>query len=214
MGPSSDESSSDLMRAREISRRLVERNGRPGPQPAAPPAPVLRFSADQVRAAAGLPANVATPPPAASAAAVPPPGQPGPAPQRATAPLPPLPPLPANGTWEALVGWCRAALGGESAFLMDEHGLLVALAGKLGHDEAEGIGGRLVYLFEQADEMKGGERTTRSVSLGFGVSHLSGFRIAIAGGVLLTLGIFTAKPAHPEAGAIVARAFSSKKSAA
>jgi hypothetical protein len=208
VAPKSDESSSDLNRAREISRRLAEREKRPAPKPAAAPAPgpAHRFSAEQVRAAAGLPAPPAPASPAASA-----PAASAPAPARAAPPPRPLPPLPAGGGWDALVAWCRSALLAESAFLIDDQGLLVASAGKIDAREAEGIGGRLVFTLEQADEMKGDALSARAITLEYGGSCLSGWRVPIAGGVSLTLGVLGARPPGPDAGAIVARAFAGKR---
>jgi hypothetical protein len=192
---SRDASSSDLNRARETSRRLSQLEaGAPPPRDAS-----ARFSASQVT-------GVPTPPPGAGAAAVTPPPavdprSPGPLPAR-------VPPLPAATTFEARTAWCREALGAESVFLLDERGLLVASAGSVAAAEAEGVGARVVFTFEQADAMRRGSDRTRSICVEFGSGFLTAWRFP-AEGIVLTVCVVTPKPLAPGAAAIVARAYAS-----
>ena len=193
MPSSRDASSSDLNRAREISRRLSQL------EPGAPPQrdASARFSASQVT---GIP----TPPPMPAAAAPAAGADP-----RAATPLPArVPPLPAATTFEARTAWCREALGAESVFLLDERGLLVASAGSVAATEAEGVGARVVFTFEQADAMRRGSDRTRSICVEFGSGFLTAWRFP-AEGVVLTVCVVTPKPLAPGAAAIVARAYAS-----
>lgn len=196
------EISSDLNRARELSRRLTQSEpSAPPPAPArsAPP----RFTASKVP---GVPAPV-TAAPASGAAAAPAPA----VDPRAPTPWPGrVPPLPAAATFEARTNWCREALGADAIFLLDERGLLVAASGGMTPSESEGIGARLVFSFEQADAMRRGADRTRSIAVEFGNSCLTGWRFPIDG-VTLTLGVVTPKPLAPGAAAIVARAYASLK---
>lgn len=188
---SRDASSSDLNRAREMSRRLSQL------EPGAPPQRDAgsRFSASQVT-------GVPTPAPMA---ATPVPG----AEPRSTTPLPArVPPLPAATTFEARTSWCREALGADSVFLLDERGLLVASAGSVTAADAEGVGARVVFTFEQADAMRRGSDRTRSICVEFGSGFLTAWRFP-AEGIVLTVCVVTPKPLAPGAAAIVARAYAS-----
>jgi hypothetical protein len=135
---------------------------------------------------------------------------PGADPRSTPGPLPArVPPLPAATTFEARTAWCREALGAESVFLLDERGLLVASAGTIAASEAEGVGARVVFTFEQADAMRRGSGDrTRSICVEFGNGFLTGWRFP-AEGVVLTVCVVTPKPLAPGAAAIVARAYAS-----
>jgi hypothetical protein len=200
--PSSrDASSFDLNRARELSRKLtlVE----PAAPQAAPalPTPPLRFTATQVK---GVP-----PPPVAAPAAV---ANGGAAAAAPAAPPLRMPPPPTTTTFEGRTTWCRDALSADAVFLLDERGLLVASAGTVQSGEAEGIGARLVFTFEQTDAMKRGTDRTRSITIEFGNSFLTGWRFPLEG-VVLTLCVVTSKALPPGAAAIVARAYASGRKA-
>lgn len=206
MPSSRDASSFDLNRARELSRKLsaVEPSA---PQPAqALPTPPLRFTAAQVKG---------VPPPALAAPAVAANGAAANGAATAGAPTPPplrMPPPPTVTTFEGRTTWCRDALSADAVFLLDERGLLVASAGAVQSGEAEGIGARLVFTFEQTDAMKRGTDRTRSISIEFGNSFLTGWRFPLEG-VILTLCVVTAKALPPGAAAIVARAYASGRKA-
>jgi hypothetical protein len=199
---SRDASSSDLNRARELSRKLSA--VAPGaPPPAAPAAPIAapRFAAAQVKGVAPAPGAAA----AAAPGATPLPGAAAPPPLR-------MPPPPTTTTFEGRTSWCRDALAAEAVFLLDERGLLVASAGSVQSAEAEGVGARLVFTFEQADAMKRGTDRTRSITIEFGSSFLTGWRFPLEG-VTLTLGVVTAKALPAGAAAIVARAYAAGRKA-
>lgn len=195
------EISSDLNRARELSRKLsaVE----PSAPQAAPvlPSPPLRFAAAQVK---GVPPPAPAPAVAANGQA-----SNGQAANGAATPAPlRMPPPPTNTTFEGRTTWCRDALQAEAVFLLDERGLLVASSGAVQSGEAEGIGARLVFTFEQTDAMKRGTDRTRSISIEFGNGFLTGWRFPLEG-VILTLCVVTSKALPPGAAAIVARAYAS-----
>jgi hypothetical protein len=189
--PSSrDASSSDLTRARERSLRLGQpQAGAEAAAPARDPS-IPRFTASQVR---GVPAPTAQPPIAGPV--------PAPAPAR-------LPPVPTAGGFDARAAWCREALSADAAFLIDERGLLVASVGSVPAPEAEGMGARLVFTFDQADAMRRGSDRARAITVEFGSSWLTGWRFPLEG-IVLTLGIVSPRPLAPGAAALVARAFAS-----
>lgn len=201
MPSSRDASSFDLNRARELSRKLSAAE-QSAPQPAqALPTPPLRFAAAQVKGVP--PPALAAPAGATNGAATN--GAPTPAPLR-------MPPPPTSTTFEGRTTWCRDALSAEAVFLLDERGLLVASAGAVQSGEAEGMGARLVFTFEQTDAMKRGTDRTRSISIEFGNSFLTGWRFPLEG-VILTLCVVTSKALPPGAAAIVARAYASGRKA-
>jgi hypothetical protein len=117
-----------------------------------------------------------------------------------------LPPLPSGGGYDALAGWCQQALSAEAVFFLDERGLLVASVGNVPAQAAEAMGARLVFMLEQTDAMKEGGERTRSMSIEFAGSWVSGWRFPMEG-LVLTVGAVTAKPLPPNAGTIVAKGF-------
>ncbi len=219
MATNSAESSSDLERAREVSRRL-----RPGGATAPPsavttgPLPTrLGFSAERARALAGGTAPMAAAPHAAAPIPAAPPAPPNPSAElpvaaaRPSAPpaRPTIPEPPADASWESLLVWCRSALAAEGAFVIDGRGLLVSNSGKLTDDDAQAMGARLVMTVDQADEMERGAQV-RTLTLDLSTRCLTGVRLQLASGARLTVGVLSLRPLTLSAGALVRRAFASK----
>lgn len=155
-----DESSSDVERARALTRRLEQGDKADGTA-AAPELGYIRFTAARFGA------------PAASA------------PQRphVSAPSGPV-------DWGALIGWVRALAGADAVILSDASGLLVALSGDVTHEHAEAMGSRLVLAFEHADRMEAAEaHASRFMAVDFGGVVVSGLRVDLPEGGRLVLGI-------------------------
>ncbi|HEX7603920.1 MAG TPA: hypothetical protein VF316_20020 [Polyangiaceae bacterium] len=156
-----DASSSDIERARALTRRL-EQGEKAGGAAAASEPGYIRFDAARF----GAPAT--------------------PALQRP----PPAPPPSGPVEWGALIGWVRALAGADAVFLSDASGLLVALAGDVTHEHAEAMGSRLVLAFEHADRMEAAEaHATRFMAVDFGGVVVSGLRVDLPEGGRLVLGI-------------------------
>lgn len=193
-------SSFDLDRAREISRRLAGAVERPAAEEA-PATPPPRFSAEQVKGPGGVPVAAQN-----GARPTPPRGTP-----RAVATPPPMapvrvPPIPTSGGYDAVAAWCQQVLSAEAVFFLDERGLLVASIGNIPAQTAEAMGARMVFTFEQADAMREGGERTKSISVEFAGSWLTGWRFAMET-VVLTVVAVTPKPLPANVGTLVAKAF-------
>jgi hypothetical protein len=187
--------SSDLERARELSRRL-----RPGESPdepharahAVPPGPgaFVRFrAADVVKVAAG---PVAAPPP------LPPPET-----AKRSAPASPQ----GGGRWDESLEWCRGRTGARSAFALDGQGLLIASSGALASEEAEGIGSRMMLALDQARKMADTPPARLSVGFDLGGDRLSGFAVTLGDGTPVTFGLVGPQTPDPLSRAVLEEAF-------
>lgn len=128
--------------------------------------------------------RLSAPPPAAAAPAVAPP------PAARSLPSPPVD-LAGSGGWGRLIEWCVIDLGVDSAILTDDRGLVIASAGLVDLDDAQGIAARLVIAFHQADRM--GTARSPSMAIQLATGWLTGLRIE-NGGDPVTLGIMAARP--------------------
>jgi hypothetical protein len=185
-----DASSSDLDRARELSRRL-----RPDavPAPAGGPSPegrgFVRFRAASAPAATASPAR-------------------GEAAARGSAS--PAPTSPAAGTlWDPFLDWCRAVAGAATGFVLDRQGLIVAVRGALSATEAEGIGSRVMVALDQARKIRP-DGPAPAVSIDFGGSCLSGFEVSLKDRSPLTIGLIGPRFVDPSARRAIAEAFESR----
>ena len=115
---------------------------------------------------------------------------PAPAPVARTLPAPPDD-LAGSGGWGRLIEWCVVDLGVDSAILTDDRGLVIASAGLVDLDDAQGIAARLVIAFHQADRM--GTARSPSMAIQLATGWLPGLRIE-NGGDPVTLGIMAARP--------------------
>jgi hypothetical protein len=128
-----------------------------------------------------------------------------------SAPLPVLTPwvgadeLGDSSGWASVLDWCSTALDADSAFVMDEQGLVVASCGVLDTDAAQGIGARLVLAFEQADRMDAAA-DSQSIAIELGGSWLSGLRVPMAE-QRLTVGIVASRALGGEVRGTIASAF-------
>lgn len=110
----------------------------------------------------------------------------------AARPLPSPPDdLAGSGGWGRLIEWCVVDLGVDSAILTDDRGLVIASAGLVDLDDAQGIAARLVIAFHQADRM--GTARSPSMAIQLATGWLTGLRID-NGGDPVTLGIMAARP--------------------
>lgn len=185
-------SSSDVELARALSRLLAgppagaPSAGRPPSPSAAVPSPdpseFVRFRrAGPVGPAVAQTAAAFSPRPAASPAATPPP-----------------PSIPSNGfgagVYTPLLEWAQGVAGAEAAFLMDEHGLVVAATGGIDSSAAEGYGVRLMIALDHARAMSTGESERTAVSVELGERVLTAFPAPGRDGTPFTVGIVG--PAH------------------
>lgn len=208
----SDSCSEDLERARELSRRLkgVKKPGAPArppegpftslaiseppaPKPRPPPAPARPAAA---AAASPAPSPAPSPPPTPARAAAPAPRPPATEPPPARAPLPAPTSSYGSAAWNALLDECLDATHGESAFVMDPQGLIVAAAGRRPAEELEAIGSRLMIAFDQGDRMQDGQRSL-TLTLETSQGALFGVRLLQEDGSVLTLGILSSGAMGP-----------------
>ena len=195
---------------RASERAAVPPAARPGPTPTPPapvpaPAPPAFATAPRIREIdptprPSLPRTGPVAPSLAAAASL----TPAPPSGRATLPSPP-----AGGSWENLLAWCRTGLAADAAFVIDRRGLLVANSGKLGDDEAQAMGARLVVAMDQADALDPGS-PVRTLALDLSTHCLTAIRLQIERGPLLTVGVLSLRPLSASAGALVRKAFLSK----
>ena len=92
---------------------------------------------------------------------------PAPAPVARTLPAPPDD-LAGSGGWGRLIEWCVVDLGVDSAILTDDRGLVIASAGLVDLDDAQGIAARLVIAFHQADRMGTARSPSMAIQLATG----------------------------------------------
>ena len=181
--------SSDRLALRALAQRLRPDTAGPAPIP-------LRA------AGTGNFVRLAAPPPA-----------PRTQPVRVISPGVPPPPddVAGSGGWARLLEWCVVDVGCEVAILTDDRGLVIASAGVIDVDEAQGIAARLVIAFHQADRMAG--RPSRVMAIQLDDRWLTGLRIEHDDGPL-TLSVLAMKPLDEEVRAMVATALDRKAQAA
>lgn len=131
---------------------------------------------------------------------------PAPAPVARALPSPPDD-LAGSGGWGRLIEWCVVDLGVDSAILTDDRGLVIASAGLVDLDDAQGIAARLVIAFHQADRM--GTARSPSMAIQLATGWLTGLRID-NGGDPVTLGIMAARPLDDAARDVLTSAIAHK----
>ena len=173
MSNASNVNCSDLEKARQISHKLSleSRLALPPPRPQPTPPNYIRFHLENV---AGQSAKAEVAPPA-------------------TPVLPPLPPLPddlyGKETWERLLQWCREAVNGSGAFLIDKEGFVVANHGLITPEKAQEIGARLTIALDQAQQLPDLPETSPIVAFEQAAGWITGFSITIGQLGTLQLGI-------------------------
>jgi hypothetical protein len=131
---SRDVNSSDIERARALSRRLAgERNA---PAPSEPKEGFVRF-ANRFQSRANQPA------PAPAAAAAP-----------AAKPIPEA--LVSCENWDAMLAWCLEASGAKAAFVVDPEGFVIAHRGNWKFENLEAVGSQLLDVKERAERIEQG----------------------------------------------------------
>lgn len=175
----------DLERAREISRRL---KGGPDAEPGTEAAG-SRFVAFRAARVGTVPASMA--------------------------PLEPEGPSTGRAPWDRFLSWARLLTQAEAAFVLDEHGLVIAVHGTLPMEELERIGARLLAALEQARKMYVAEPSTPSVNIALGGRWLNGLSVTGADGSPAVLGLVgpivsSAEIRSALAGALCARLLASE----
>lgn len=177
----------DRAKLRALARRLRPPTAPAAPAPAKIPAPYVRLRA----AALTVPA-----PPAAATS---------------PAPAPALPPPPGevsgSAGWARLLGWCVDGLGARAVILTDDRGLVIAAAGSVDVDIAQGIAARLVIAFHQADRIGGAPSPAMAIQLEDG--WLTGLRVG-AGDDPLTVGVLADGPLAEAVRAAITLALTTK----
>ena len=168
--------SSDLDRARELSRKL---------RPEEPVAASRALNADAgtegfLRFRAAKVASVAPRAPLSPAAVA------GPRDRPAVLDRPVSPR--AGGSWGPFLDWCRRQAGSESAFAIDAQGLIISASGAIRVEEAEAMGSRTMIALEQALRMTEAA-VSPSVAFDLGGSRLSGFSVSLSDGSRVTFGL-------------------------
>ncbi len=145
---SHSESSSDIAAAGRISRRLTGAAPAAGIAAGSDP-PFIRFRAPQ-------PQPQPEPEPLL------------PEPETVAAPLPPPDPVPQDlESWGEFLTWALDHTGGESAFVVDSQGFVIAHCGNVPADGFEGSGAELCLAMEQLDQIDGENQSLRGVELEF-----------------------------------------------
>lgn len=99
-----------------------------------------------------------------------------------------------SDTWTGLLDDCLRIAQGSSAFLMDEHGLVVAVRGGDESDMLEVLGARLTVTFQQADRMSHREGGTTTICIELDDGWLTGIKHPMEGSGPLVVGILAADP--------------------
>lgn len=175
---SRDGNSSDLERARTLSRRLSGESD--APAPSAPPTRFVRFSNR-------------LPPRAARAADA------APAPSPVPAAPKPLPPAPASfESWDALLGWCLEVTRAKAAFVVDPEGFVIAHRGDWRFEHLEAVGSQLLDVKERAERIEQAG-SAKLIALELESFSLSGMVFALEGGGAMLVGFIDSKELGREA---------------
>ncbi len=97
-------------------------------------------------------------------------------------------------SWDRLLEEAITAVAGESAFLMNEQGLVIANQGTLDADTAEAFGARTQLALEQIDAIAEPSARRRVLACDLGTRWLFGVRFKLADDTSVTLGLFTEDP--------------------
>ncbi len=170
-------SSSDLDFARRIAQRLAAhaRDGRGAQPPSREAGGYIRFSARAFQPAAAT-------------------SQPDDLPWEAFG----------VESWHHVLDRCIDLTGADAAFVLDDHGLVIATRAEVSAETAQQLGARLQAMLDQAEQMAGAEGARGTVSMEYGERYLSGLR-ADRGGVAFILGLIAADPVRREARAMLER---------
>jgi hypothetical protein len=175
---SRDGNSSDLERARALSRRLSGESEAPAPNP--PQTRFVRFS--------NRPTARAASPPAAA-----------PAPSPAPAAPKPLPPSPASfESWDALLGWCLELARAKAAFVVDPEGFVIAHCGDWKFEHLEAVGSQLLDVKERAERIEQAG-SAKLIALELESFSLSGMVFVLKGGGAMLVGFIDSKELGREA---------------
>lgn len=107
--------------------------------------------------------------------------------------------------WLGLLDWCLSVAGADSAFAIDEHGLVIANRGADLPIEIEEVGTRLMMAFEQTGRLSLGAGLPQRVDVSFAERVLTGFGIDLGGSARLTVGVWGGNNPDPRMGAILDR---------
>ncbi len=171
--------SSDLERARALSRRLAGESS--APAPSAPPKGFVRFAGRAAPPRSAMaPAGSAAPAPVPVSVAA------------AAAPKP-LPPAPATfANWDAVLAWCLDVAQAKAAFVVDPEGFVIAHRGDWRFEDLEAVGSQLLDVKERAEriEQAGG---VRLIALELESFSLSGMILSLQDGGAMLVGFVDAK---------------------
>lgn len=184
-----NEKSSDLQRARQLSRRLASPATEQGI--GEPPQGFVRFR------------GFAPPKPTTPRRPTLAPGDPTPR----SSPMDPVPfSAPAAnhemlpwinpelvGSWEQFLAWCSLHGSIESAFVVDGQGFVIGQHGQLLPEEFDGVGAELSLAMEQLARIEALRGELGSAVLAFGTRTLIGFRAKVASEELV-LGLVATDP--------------------
>ncbi|MBL8600516.1 MAG: roadblock/LC7 domain-containing protein [Myxococcales bacterium] len=106
--------------------------------------------------------------------------------------------------WNHILDRCVELVGAEAAFVLDNHGLVIATRLAITPDEAQALGARLQAMLDQAQQLAGEGHGGRAVSLEFNDNYLTGLR-AERQGTEFVLGLISADPVRREARAMLER---------
>lgn len=167
--------SSDVDRARALSRRLVGLEPEPGVS--APPSPYVRF-ADADR-----------------------PAPEDEAPADAVLDMP----LNDFTRWDEFLAWALNTVRSSAAFAVDPQGFVIGSSGNVPEDGFEGTGAELSYVMSQADVMNPEMGSLKSLALEYANRHLTGFRAEFVGAEGFVIAFVDAEAFNPATRRQVAR---------
>ena len=115
-----------------------------------------------------------------------------------------LPPPPdgqqwGSESWNNFLDDCLSVCSGTSAFLLDDHGLVVSVRGSDDPEVMEVLGARLTVTFQQADRMSHRADGASTVCIELDDGWLTGVKYAVEGAGPLIVGVIADEPVHGDA---------------
>jgi len=107
--------------------------------------------------------------------------------------------------WNQLLDEAIEASDSESAFVMDEHGLVIGVRGRVDAETAELLGAHITVTFQQADRMRLHEGGVTTICVDLAHSWLNGLKCRLDGGGFLVLGLLAGRPIQDETKDLVAQ---------
>lgn len=96
--------------------------------------------------------------------------------------------------WHTILGWCVQIARGQSAFIINSQGLLVAESGSLPTNEADFLASNISLILEESEKLSEAGMETGAISIETKTGWISGFRVKVESEHSLILGIIGNEP--------------------